>query len=158
MPNYSIDNDPDYWQAPERFRKFLDLGPTIGVKGSIFALGDANDDNTPVAVVLKMEPGYVLTRHAHPCYRFEVIARGTLHSEDGSIHRPGDVMTAEPNEFYGPKVAGEEGCTTIEIFAKATGTYLRMTEDEKGNTVVMNLLDLWQTAFAEHIKRHDAKS
>lgn len=156
MPNYSMDEDAAYWQAPERFRKLLEMGSSIGVKSSIFPLGDPNDNNTPMAVVLQMEPGYVITNHAHPCERFEVVVRGTL-AADGRIYRPGDVLTAHANEFYGPKTAGKEGCTTIEVFAKANGAHERMTKDENGRVVVTNLLEAWGTAFAGQIKTHNTR-
>ena len=157
MPNYSMDEDAEYWQAPERFRKLLEMAPSMGVKNAIFPLGDPNDENTAMAVVLQMEPGYVITRHAHPCDRFETVVRGTLEF-NGRVYRAGDVLTAKPNEFYGPKTAGKDGCTTIEIFSKAKGVYHRMTQDENGQTVVTNLLEAWETAFAGQIKKHQARA
>ena len=152
MPNYSMDEDPGFWQAPERYRTPFEKSPQMGVRCSYFALGDANDDNTPVAVVLQMEPGFVITQHAHPCERVEVVVRGTL-TADGRVYRPGDVLTARPNEFYGPKTAGKEGCTTMEIFSNASGATYRVTKDESGKVTRTNLVEAFGTAFAHQLQK-----
>lgn len=156
MPNYSMDEDPKYWRAPERFKAPFEESDSIGLKSSYFPLGDPNDDNTPMAVVLKMDPGYVITEHAHPCERFEVVVRGTLTTE-GRVYRPGDALTAKANEFYGPKTAGKEGCTTIEVFAKATGAIFRLTRDQAGKVTATNLIEAFGTAFAEQKKAAAAR-
>jgi len=39
---------------------------------------------------------------------------------DRVLH-PGDIMVSPPNEFYGPHVAGAEGCITVEVFASLAG-------------------------------------
>lgn len=152
MPNYSMDEDPAYWQAPERFKVPFEQSGLMGIRSSYFPLGDPNDDNTPMAVVLEMEPGYVITPHAHQCERFEVVVRGTLTTE-GRVYRPGDVLTAKANEFYGPKTAGKDGCTTIEVFAKATGAIFRLTKDASGQVTATNMLEAFGAAFAGQIKR-----
>ena len=156
MPNYSMDHDKDYWQSPERFRSMFESAATIGNKASLFALGDPNNDETPMVFVLKMEPGFVLTAHAHPCERLEVIVRGSLEVGGRTLY-PGDVLTAAANEIYGPKVAGPEGCTTVEVFAKATGAYLRITESADGRRTTTNLMEAFAVGFAEQIQRHQAK-
>jgi len=79
-----------------------------------FPLGDVKD-NPPTVTALKMQPGYVLPRHSHHCWRFEVIVQGTLDVGD-RILSVGDVMMSAPYEAYGPHVAGPQGCTTFEIF------------------------------------------
>ena len=155
MPNYSMDHDAEYWQAPERFRSMFEQASTIGNKASLFALGDANNDDTPMVFVLKMEPGFVLTAHAHPCERFEVIVRGSLEVDCRTLY-PGDVLMAAANEIYGPKVAGPEGCTTVEVFAKAIGAYERITEDSHGVRITTNLLHAFNVGFADQIKRYQA--
>lgn len=151
MPNYSMDDDPQYWQAPERYRVPFEKSPSMGVRCSYFPLGDPNDDNTPVAVVLKMKPGFVITEHCHPCERVEVVVRGTL-TADGHVYVPGDVLTAKANEFYGPKTAGKDGCTTIEIFSNAAGATYRVTRDKSGKVTKTNLIEAFGTAFAHALK------
>ena len=146
MPNYSMDNDADFWQAPEAFKPLLALAKTIGTRGSWFALGDPNDENTPMAVVLDMKPGYVITRHAHPCSRLEVVVRGTLDTGD-KVLVPGDIMYSDADEFYGPKVAGPDGCTTLEVFATVTGASYRITEEADGSITSTNLVKDFATAF-----------
>jgi anti-sigma factor ChrR (cupin superfamily) len=138
MPSYAMDDDPDYWQAPERFRALFERLRALGLKASYFPMGDANDDATPVAVVVEMPPGFVIMRHAHPCARFEVVVRGTLET-DGKTLRPGDVMTSAADMLYGPSTAGPDGCTTIEIFATAPGVTQRIEEQPDGSRVTVNL-------------------
>jgi hypothetical protein len=77
-------------------------------------------------------------RHAHPCDRFEVIVRGTLEAEDRTL-RVGDVMTSKAGELYGPKKAGKDGCTTIEVFGTAAGVTKRIEERADGSTVTVDL-------------------
>ena len=116
MPNYSMD-DAGYWESPEDLRPIAER--TESRKATLFRMGPPGED-TPVAMVLKMPPDYVIVRHAHACERFEVITQGSLFV-DGRILQPGDVMTAAPGELYGPKVAGPDGCTTVEFFSHQKG-------------------------------------
>jgi len=141
MPNYSMDHDQEYWEVPERFRSLVESLPSIGIRSTYFPLGDVQDDDAPTAVVLQMEPGYVITRHAHPCQRVEVVLRGTIEADDGRTLVPGDVMTADANEFYGPKTAGPEGCTTLEIFSKTIGSFTRISEFPDGSHKTTNILE-----------------
>ncbi len=115
MPFMSI-TDPEFWKICP---KELELIPQSmeGTGGGVayFVMGERKDD-APTVVALKMAPNWVLPRHAHDCYRFEVIVQGTLDVGD-RILKVGDVMVSEPNTFYGPHIAGPEGCTTFEIFS-----------------------------------------
>lgn len=138
MADYSMEDDPEYWQAPDRFRALFEKLRSFDIRASYFPLGDADNDSTPVAVVVEMKPGFVIMRHAHPCDRFEVIVRGTLETED-RILRPGDVMVSAAGELYGPKTAGKDGCTTIEVFATAAGVTKRIEERPDGSTVTVDL-------------------
>lgn len=155
MPTYSLDHDAEYWQSPDRFRSMFEQASTIGNKASLFAIGDPNDDDTPMAFILQMEPGFVITRHAHPCDRFETIVRGTL-EVDGRTLGPGDVLMHAANELYGPKTAGPDGCITVEVFAKAVGAYERITEQPDGSRKTTNLIDDFQGGFAEQVERFEA--
>lgn len=146
MPNYSMDEDAAFWQAPGRFSVLDAKSPLINTRASWFPMGDVNNDGTPVAMVFKMEPGYVITRHAHPCHRFEVVVRGSIDTGD-RVLVPGDVMISEPNEFYGPKTAGKDGCTTIEIFSTAIGAVSRMVEGEDGTVQTVNLVEQFEVGF-----------
>jgi hypothetical protein len=79
-------------------------------------MGPDGEQHVPGVVMLELNPGRVLERHAHACYRFETVVRGSLYVGD-KVLRPGDVMTAEPYEFYGPHTAGADGCLTAEVFS-----------------------------------------
>jgi len=145
-----MDHDPDYWQAPERFRALFERLRSLGLKASYFPIGDAAKDDTTVAVVIEMPPGFVIMRHAHPCARFEVVVRGTLETE-GRVMRPGDVMTSAAEIFYGPSTAGPEGCTTIEIFETAPGVTQRIEQRPDGSIVTVDL-EQFDVAF-KHLAR-----
>jgi hypothetical protein len=129
MPNYSM-SDPEYWQNPPKYQPLADASDN---NVRFFLLGpDAPE--TPTAIVLEMAPGHVITRHAHECERFEVVVKGSIDVGDKVLY-PGDVMTARPNEFYGPKVVGPDGCTTVEIFSNQTGATAPLYETEDGSVL-----------------------
>jgi hypothetical protein len=83
---------------------------------------DPEASDAPAVVMLDMPPGYVLFRHAHICHRFEVVVKGSMRAGDRTLVA-GDVMVARPGEFYGPHVAGPEGCTTAEVFGTLDGVF-----------------------------------
>jgi anti-sigma factor ChrR (cupin superfamily) len=98
----------------------------------LFVLGDDPDSpDSPAVVLLDLPPGYVLFRHAHICHRLEVVVNGSLKTE-GRILEPGDTMTARPGEWYGPNVAGPDGCTTIEVFGSLDGVFRVLAESDDG--------------------------
>jgi anti-sigma factor ChrR (cupin superfamily) len=137
---YSLNDDPKFWQHPDRFTSFAESLPQYHVRGSLFTVADQDRDDAPMAVILDFQPGYVITRHTHDCHRFEVILRGSV-QVDGRTYGPGDVMVAKPNEFYGPKVVGPDGATTCEVFEHTTGMIYRFTENEDGTVATENLLE-----------------
>lgn len=106
--------DPEYWQVPEARRGTSER--LDDVRLGYFLLGE-DAPETPRVLVMDMQPGFVIPRHAHGCERFEVVVKGSLHVGD-DVFGPGDVLTAHADEFYGPKLAGPEGCMTVEVFAQ----------------------------------------
>src|SRR5437667_4813719 len=101
---------------------------------AVFFLSDPEEEawDAPAAVIFEMPPNYVLLRHAHPAHRFEVVIKGQLTTEDGTVLGPGDVMIARPGELYGPKVAGPQGCTTAEVFARADAIVRLIADSDEG--------------------------
>jgi len=95
-----------------------------------FELGEKKD-NPPTVVALRMGPSWVLPRHAHDCYRFEIVTHGTLNVGD-RILKPGDVMISEPGIAYGPHIAGPEGCTTFEIFSNHKASFVTLLDGPDG--------------------------
>lgn len=106
MRNLAMD-DPAYWEGVRE--------PLDGVRSREFTMGSLPRSAARV-LVLEMEPGFVIARHAHNADRFEMIVKGSLHIGE-KVYYPGAVMTACAHEYYGPKVCGPEGCTTVEFFA-----------------------------------------
>jgi hypothetical protein len=137
---YSLNDDPEFWQHPERFGSFAESLSEYAIRGSLFTVAGKDSDDAPMAVILDFAPGYVITRHTHDCHRFEVILRGSL-EVGGRTYVAGDVMVAGPNEFYGPKVVGPNGATTCEVFEHTTGMMYRLSADEDGTVATENLLE-----------------
>jgi hypothetical protein len=115
-------SDPDYWVVPPNYIQM------DGIRSSHMLLGP-DLPSTPRIVVLEMQPGFILPRHHHGCARFEMIVKGSLHAGDEVLH-PGDIMTADANETYGPKVAGPDGCVTVELFADQQSSGSRYELDD----------------------------
>ena len=135
MARYFKLNDPAYGQQrPEWLLKSLAAsGQQVADNPlAMFVMGESEEWSHPAAMVFTMPAGYTLFRHAHVCYRFEVIVAGSLIQEDGSVLAPGDVMVANPYETYGPHTAGPDGCTTVEVFSRLDGVYRMVTEGSDG--------------------------
>jgi hypothetical protein len=111
--------------------------PTLDLRW--FIMGDENSDDVPAALIVKMAPGHVLSRHCHDCERFEVVVAGSLDVGD-KILGPGDVMVAHAGEFYGPHIAGPEGCIAVEVFGIAGESYKVIHETADGSIVKTNAL------------------
>jgi hypothetical protein len=129
-------DQPEFWQAPGRLAKiqanrrdFLqapgetqaEAAAVIGGLRSVqFPLGDPEDDRTPIANLVEFPPMFPLPRHTHDCDVAMFVLKGTMYA-DGRVLHPGDGMTAKAHEFYGPEVAGPDGCTRIEFFGSMSG-------------------------------------
>jgi hypothetical protein len=64
---------------------------------------------------------------------------GSLTNEHGETMSAGAVMTARPNEMYGPLSAGPDGYVTIEIFSRLAGAY-ELTWDTLRGSLLDNRL------------------
>jgi hypothetical protein len=134
---FGIESD-EYWDAPGRW-KILQSGRVPGVKPTVFPLGDPEAEDVPVVYILKMDPGFVLTRHAHDCHRVELVLQGSLDVGERTLS-PGDVMVSAAWEFYGPHIAGPDGCVTAEVFATGAAAYRLIYEDLEGSPYVWDVL------------------
>jgi anti-sigma factor ChrR (cupin superfamily) len=123
----SIHNESFWNKVPRPYlQPLVDGSVNSGYDGMAYtmvALGDPDDPETPAATVFKAPAGYVLPRHSHDCYRFEVLIDGSITDEFGVERGVGTVMTASPNEMYGPIVAGPNGYASVEFFSRLIGTY-----------------------------------
>lgn len=142
--------DADAWgRIPEEFKRIVNARSVDGLNFSFFEMG-AREDNPPVVAPLRLEPGYVLPRHAHDCYRCEIIIQGSLDIGD-KILRAGDMMFSNPRVLYGPHVAGPEGCITIEIFSSLDASHTNLVEGEEGELVAY---DTWTPEGASKMLEH----
>jgi quercetin dioxygenase-like cupin family protein len=131
MPHLSP-QEPEYWAVPEKYAPMVDLSPTMRM--TWFILGDDDSEDAPAAMVLDMQPGHVIARHAHDCERVEIVVSGSLDVGD-HVLGPGEIMVAHPGEFYGPHVAGPDGCMTLEVFSAARETHQIVYQAEDGTVV-----------------------
>lgn len=139
MAFYSTE-DPALWgRGADKIAAIAEAGGMEGFQIANFVLGSA-EENSPVATVLKMEPGHVLPRHGHNCWRFEVVVQGTITIPDGTVLKPGSLMFSGPNELYGRHVAGPEGATTVEVFSTYSGSHSIVVEGPNG-TVECDMRD-----------------
>jgi anti-sigma factor ChrR (cupin superfamily) len=117
-------DDPTFWsRCPEELKPLLQGG----LDASYFLMGERKDD-PPTVIALKLAPNAINVRHAHDCWRFEVVVQGTLDVGD-RVLKPGDVMLTEPKVAYGPHVAGPEGCVTFEIFSNYRASHVTLLEE-----------------------------
>ncbi|GAA5063622.1 anti-sigma factor ChrR (cupin superfamily) [Thermocatellispora tengchongensis] len=128
MPQYFRFTDPGYFDAmtPPEMRwsgaATREVMPGWDL-GSVYMGDDLSDPEVPVASLLQIAPGDTLHRHAHDCFRVEVVVRGSITVPGGQTLVPGDVMVSRPGEFYGPHIAGPDGCLSVEIFSAARGVH-----------------------------------
>jgi hypothetical protein len=113
-----------------------EIAKAEGIDIGLTLMGDPAD-SPATAVLLKMPPGHVLDRHAHATHRVEVVVSGSVILPDGRVMRPGDVSISQPNEFYGPLTAGEEGSLSVEIFASSAGLAPIPADDEDTNVAAL---------------------
>jgi hypothetical protein len=131
---FKFSEDEYYLQAPEWLKKVFPMLDTTENGIAMYVLGPEEKGwDAPAVSVLEMEPNYTLFKHAHPCYRFEIICRGEMTNEHGVVLKPGDVMFTPPMEAYGPHTAGPEGCVTLEVFAELGDAMRVFTDDKDGN-------------------------
>jgi len=117
-------SDPEFWKhCPPELNLIAKSMANVEGGGVAYFLMGEREDNPPTVVALRMAPGWILPRHSHDCYRFEVVVQGTLDVGD-RVLKVGDVMISEPNVPYGPHVAGAEGCTTFEIFSNHKASHM----------------------------------
>lgn len=146
MAFYSID-DPEFWgRDTQGMEEIAAKGGMEGISIANFVLGK-REDNSAAATVLRMAPGYVLPHHAHDCHRLEVVIQGSITVGDGKVLTPGCIMFSEPGNFYGPHVAGSEGCTTIEIFSNFDASHKTLMKDSSGVVEC----DLWSAEGAQRM-------
>ncbi len=112
-------DEPEYWKVPPRLQSMQDLRRDRG-RSKQFVLGDPNDDRAAAGLISEFPPLYPLLRHAHDSHSISLVLKGSIHA-DGKVLYPGDGMTADPDEFYGPWVTGPDGCTVVEFFGALTG-------------------------------------
>jgi hypothetical protein len=134
MPFYSMGEDA-YWDQMPALLKHLQPESADHLRVVYFVLGDDADPESPTVAVLEMNPGCVITRHAHTCERFEIVVKGTL-DVGARVLNPGDVMISHAGAEYGPHTAGPEGCTTLEVFGTYEGSYTPLYPGRDGPVMV----------------------
>jgi anti-sigma factor ChrR (cupin superfamily) len=146
MAFYSY-QDPDFFDAITspalRWRK--GAGPTTGTPMDIGSILLGDESSAPKATLLQLPAGGVLPRHAHMCWRCEVVVHGSIEVADGRVLGPGDVMISPPGEMYGPHTAGPDGSLTVEIFSQADAAHRFADPDLQAR------YDAWEAEHSPHL-------
>ena len=116
------------------------------IRLSMYCMGDPDNPDSPLAVMVKYPPNYDFPRHSHPSGRMEVIVKGSILAGDRELG-PGSVMTAEKNQMYGPHLVGPEGALTVEIMS-AEGGYRATFSTPQGD----QLVDLTDPEFMKSLE------
>lgn len=117
------------------------LAAAQGHQAAVFILGDENDLDAPMVLVLKMPEGFVAPRHSHGCHRLELVIEGEHIRNDGTVLGAGDIATSGPNENYGPFLVGKGGSYSIEIFAKQSQSTPVNVEKNEMTAVLAKLVE-----------------
>lgn len=127
MAFYSL-NEPELWgRHTGGWEVVAAEGGLDGLSLANFILGKT-EDNAATATIVRFNPGYRLSHHSHDSFRLEIVLQGTMIVGDRTLE-PGSIMFSEPGVFYGPHVAGPDGCTTIEIFSNYKASHALLLKD-----------------------------
>ena len=141
MPTFSA-SDPTFWQtSPAALAYTSVFADAVGHKVASFVLGEDDEAESPLALFMKLPPGWVLDRHAHDCHRFEVVLQGSIIVSNDLVLNPGDVSTSGPGEQYGPHMAGPEGSLTLEIFSRQAGLHPVYDSPKEASDGVNKVID-----------------
>lgn len=97
---------------------FLEL--PFGLEQALFRLGEEADGDRPVLVVTRFAPGAVLPLHHHPSPFCDAVVEGSMRVGD-DVNPRGTIRILAAGAQYGPSVAGPEGCTLLEFYARDSG-------------------------------------
>ena len=114
---YITMDDAGYWGvAPDtQYGRALTASSARGgLECAAYVLGDPNDTDVPIGVLVHYPANWEFPRHSHRSARMEVIVTGSI-IIDGRVLGPGSIMTADKDEMYGPHSVGPQGCVTVEI-------------------------------------------
>jgi hypothetical protein len=119
-----LSNEPAFWRINPKALSYTSVfAEAVDHRIAGFVLGDENDFEAPLALFMRLPAGWVLSRHAHDCYRFEVVIEGAMIVDGGHELGVGDVSTSGPGQAYGPHMAGKDGVLTLEIFSRQAGMH-----------------------------------
>ncbi|MBW3669464.1 MAG: hypothetical protein KY443_09670 [Actinobacteria bacterium] len=142
MPTVFHADDASFYDdiTPEHLKRAQAAARALGLEVGLVPLSTATEmGDYPLAMMLRMKPGAVLSRHCHDCYRVEVVVQGSIDVGNGRVLRPGDLAVSGPGEYYGPHTAGPAGSLSVEIFSSAAGMVPGF-DDGTTNTVREQLL------------------
>ena len=133
MPRFIKKDSPEYWNLyPKQISEMGEIMEASKLTpATMHVLGEPDDETAPAALIFTMPPHYVLPRHGHVCERFEIILEGSM-IVDGLALGPGDIMIARKGEFYGPHVAGPDGCRTLEVFSTLAAAHHQLSDTPEG--------------------------
>jgi hypothetical protein len=104
-----------------------------GIRSVFIGMGSGDGDDEPMAALIQFPSGHVVRPHNHTSEYCSTILNGSMRVT-GRAHGPGAVRFVGAKTGYGPLVAGDEGCTILEVFAHRSGVlanYFKLTDAER---------------------------
>jgi hypothetical protein len=144
--------DPGFYRlGPAEYAYQQVMSEASGMKFASFVMSDSDkDDEAPCVSLLWIEPNGRLPKHSHDCHRVEVVVRGSI-DVAGRTLSAGHVAISGPGEWYGPHIAGPDGCLSVEVFSTLKGQIAHLDdepspEDAKVVANAMKALEDWVAA------------
>src|SRR5437763_1128346 len=79
-------------------------------------MGDPDDPDRPLVMLVRYAPNITLAPHAHASDYSSIVVQGEV-TVSGRLHTVGSLRIVAAGTTYGPLVAGPEGTTIIDTFA-----------------------------------------
>ena len=141
MPHH-LREEPSFWRMSPKALAYTNVfAEAVDHRVASFVLGPEEDLEAPLALFMNLPAGWVLDRHAHDCYRFEVVIEGSMIVTGGIALGPGDVSTSGPGEQYGPHMAGPDGVLTLEIFSRQAGLHPVREDPKPADQGVVDMIE-----------------
>ena len=105
-------------QVPERHTSVDELAVQLpcGIRTSHFVVGDEESKTSPHVFISDWPPNAEADPHTHAVDYFEYVISGTQRVGK-KWFKAGDIRIARGGTYYGPLVAGPEGCRVMVMFA-----------------------------------------
>lgn len=85
-------------------------------------MGDPDDPQRPLVMLIRYAPNIEVRPHAHACDYTSIVVEGEV-TVSGRKHGVGTVRVVAAGTTYGPLIAGPEGTRLIDVFTDRNGLF-----------------------------------